>query len=317
MRSLMKHVLLLGNQAAAAGPAPFSDDFNRADGALGNGWIGATWAIASGAAVNTPTTGSELITNGTFDTDISGWTDISTGTASIAWINDGQPAGALLLNGSSGNSARAEQEITTIAGTFYRLSRYQGGTINTYAGTSSKGTQLLNTQIGGGTFSDVFRAQSAETYIQHQISANLYVDNSSVKALSDLIAFQPLSTGDAYAETALTYTTTGLFTHGGIAHYVDADNYVVAYHESRGNRLRLAKKVGGTWTELANVAATYSAGAKVRLTRSGTSYAAAYGGSTLINATAVADAVFTTADKWGLFATAANCTFADFAWAAA
>jgi len=41
----------------------FVDQFDRADGAVGNAWTGATWAIVSGAVANTPTLGAEMFTN--------------------------------------------------------------------------------------------------------------------------------------------------------------------------------------------------------------------------------------------------------------
>jgi hypothetical protein len=63
--------------------------------------------------------GPEQVTNGTFDTDISGWSDRSTGTASIAW-DDGT------LKTSSTNSSNrgtARQDIPAlITGRFYLVS---------------------------------------------------------------------------------------------------------------------------------------------------------------------------------------------------
>lgn len=318
MRLTHAKLLLLGNQGAA-GPAPFSDDFNRADGALGNGWTGATWAIASGAAVNTPTTGSELITNGTFDTDISGWTDISGGTSSVEWVNDGQPAGGLrLIGGGSINRANAVQAITTIPGEFYRFYRYNmSSSINGLVGTTSGASNVMNTLGLTGDQPTIFLSPQAALYVSVNSTFERVVDNISVKPISDLIAYRTLTAGNAYAETAVNYAQTqSVATHGGIVHYVDVNNYVAAYYYCWYERIILEKRVGGVRTELANAAATYSAGAKVRLTRSGTSYAVAYGGSTLINATAVADAVFATADKWGLFSTNRNASFDGFDWAA-
>lgn len=45
------------------GFANFEDNFNRADGAIGNGWAGSTWNIVSNNVVNTPTLGAELLTD--------------------------------------------------------------------------------------------------------------------------------------------------------------------------------------------------------------------------------------------------------------
>ena len=56
---------------------PFADDFNRADGAIANGWEGggSTWTISGNKAINTPGLGSELVANGTFATAMTGWSN--------------------------------------------------------------------------------------------------------------------------------------------------------------------------------------------------------------------------------------------------
>ena len=65
--------------------------------------------------VNTQPTGSELVTNGTFDTDVSGWTITDTGT--IVRQSDGT---AKVTRGSSAEVVY--QDITTVVGTTYELS---------------------------------------------------------------------------------------------------------------------------------------------------------------------------------------------------
>jgi hypothetical protein len=51
---------------------PYSLDFSAlGDGDLPGEWTGATWAISSGVAVNTPTVGSEILTP---NNDFSAWT---------------------------------------------------------------------------------------------------------------------------------------------------------------------------------------------------------------------------------------------------
>ena len=65
--------------------------------------------------VNTQPTGSELITNGTFDSNVSGWTVTDTGT--IVRQSDGT---AKVTRGSSAEVVY--QDITTVVGTTYELS---------------------------------------------------------------------------------------------------------------------------------------------------------------------------------------------------
>jgi len=64
---------------------------------------------------DTDVTGSELVTNGTFDSDTSGWTGES--TAILTWSS-----GELNVDRNSGNSVGATQTVTTVIGKPYVLS---------------------------------------------------------------------------------------------------------------------------------------------------------------------------------------------------
>jgi len=55
----------IGMGGGAPGDAIFLDSFVRADGAIGDDWIGATWGISTNKAINIPI-GTALITNGGF-----------------------------------------------------------------------------------------------------------------------------------------------------------------------------------------------------------------------------------------------------------
>lgn len=61
--------------------------------------------------------GGELIVNGTFDTDLSGWTDVSIGAATFAWRLGGQAQ----LNNLGSDIAGGAQQIITLAGVLYHL----------------------------------------------------------------------------------------------------------------------------------------------------------------------------------------------------
>ena len=60
--------------------------------------------------INALDTGA-AITNGTFDADVSGWTDNSNGTGAVSW--DSSNARMTLAGGGSGNEAIAYQAVTT------------------------------------------------------------------------------------------------------------------------------------------------------------------------------------------------------------
>jgi len=72
---------------------------------------------STGTALRHVGYGSELVTNGTFDTDISGWTDNSAAGGSIAW----NAAGYLDLDADAATS-RASQDIAVTAGSVYAVS---------------------------------------------------------------------------------------------------------------------------------------------------------------------------------------------------
>ena len=80
-----------------------------------------------------------LITNGTFDADISGWTDASSGSSSISWNSSGY----LSLNAVSSSRGIARTTIPTVAGNTYSLEA-------TNEGSTTSWQVNLSTFAGGG-----------------------------------------------------------------------------------------------------------------------------------------------------------------------
>lgn len=153
------------------------------------------WSV--GAWVNVPTTlpassfpvGPELITNGTFDSDLSGWT-----TSTATW----ESGGALVSY-----SGTVATTISTVPGKRYRLSHgisvASGGTGYINIGTTIGGSQLLRSQ--GWQSPNYFIASTTTTYIQFQAASNsnnYLLDNvSCVEIFSALIADRAYSSGPA------------------------------------------------------------------------------------------------------------------------
>ena len=131
--------------------------------------------------INTPPTGSELITNGTFDTNTSNWTLTDTGT--IVHQPDGT---AKVTRGTSAEVAT--QVITTVVGQTYELSVDVTGIEGSHGQVYVNSSGDLNTSIGYsfsvGSFKGTFTADTTSTNISlyaHPSGSSSY-DNISVKA---------------------------------------------------------------------------------------------------------------------------------------
>jgi len=127
-------------------------------------------------------TGSDLITNGTFDSNITSWTDKSVGSGSIAHSTN-------LMNIVSTNSSNygwAEQGVTTTAKAQYQVTVTVGtGSVIMRVGTATGGTDVLaDTTLTTGARTVNFVAESSTSYIgfYHQTGATHTIDTVVVKA---------------------------------------------------------------------------------------------------------------------------------------
>ena len=143
------------------------------------GWMNGDIKLATLSDTDaTDITGSELVTNGTFDSDTSGWTITGTG-ASFAVVS-----GQLVIT-RDGTSAVARQTITTVVGKTYVFSCDL---------TATSGGALIGLEIGGegGVISSDLKthtvthvATSTSTIIEintyNTVTGTLTVDNASVR----------------------------------------------------------------------------------------------------------------------------------------
>lgn len=133
------------------------------------------------ADVKSVASGTELITNGTFDSDISGWTDKSVGTGSISY-----GAHKLHINSTdSSNYGWAEQSVTTVAGKRYVLTfDISNHVIDLEIGTTTGGDDIYpETNLATGSHTIEFIALTTSTFIgfHHIDNTNSALDNVSVK----------------------------------------------------------------------------------------------------------------------------------------
>lgn len=111
------------------------------------------------------------VANGTFDSDVSSWTDNSAGTGAIS--HDGTNNRLSLDSGGTGatNQAEAEQEITNALAVEhvlrFRVYGAPGDKIKLSIGTATGGTQILNAkELGVGFHSHAFTATAANFFIR-------------------------------------------------------------------------------------------------------------------------------------------------------
>ena len=136
--------------------------------------------------------GSELVVNGTFDANVSGWTPY--GSSIVTW-----DAGRLRLEVNSGNIA--SQPVTTVPGRWYRVD--WNGTSGTgiprlLMGTAVPNGNLLAPQDGAGVKSAFFLATTTVAHVQIATSVNTdgltaFFDNISVREISGIHAAQSTS----------------------------------------------------------------------------------------------------------------------------
>ena len=158
----------------------------------GNASILGQYTVNGDAYLETDNTdGSpELIVNGTFDTNVDGWTETG-GVGSISW-----DAGALkITNGASETVADMDAPIATVVGQEYIFSvenpAASDGTIRIKVGTSLGGGQYadLNTIAVGDTSVVKILATSTALYVRLQTatataSATRLMDNVTVKPVA-------------------------------------------------------------------------------------------------------------------------------------
>jgi hypothetical protein len=131
--------------------------------------------------------GVELVTNGTFDTNLNGWT-LSASTPPT-WASGGY----MQFNSDGLTFSTADQSITTKIGSSYKLSFTQVANANqiyvrvgTTQGAYNLINELLNPPVNGITYSYTFVATTTTTWIQFSDgsnSANQQIDNVSVTKL--------------------------------------------------------------------------------------------------------------------------------------
>jgi hypothetical protein len=282
---------------------PFTDNFLRADGAIGNGWTGASWTIVSNAVINTPALGSDLAVNGTFAVDANwtkgtGWT-IASGVATHTGASGGGITQAIL---TANNWYRID----------WTLSNWSAG-----AFFGRPGNQVQKGRAANGTYVDALFTTGSTAGIVAGSNGAGDVDNVSFKqiTLTDLFIARNFARADV--DISVKGTSAGGPVWGVVLNLDSTSspaNYVAALHD--GTNAYLIKCVAGTITQLISVAATYSAGTALRVTKTGTTYQLFYNAVQRGSDTTISDAGVISNTLHGMVNSYSGNTLDDFSIAA-
>lgn len=132
---------------------------------------------------------------------------------------------------------------------------------------------------------------------------------AAASALSGGIAVATVDTGAADVIMTAKVTRSG-GNAGVVVRYVDTSNYVYAIHN--GTNAQLIKRVAGSETTLVNAAATYSAGAELRVGCEGQAFRLYYNNVLIGTQQTIADAGLASGTKQGLYTSNTGNTFDDF-----
>ena len=167
--------------------------------------------------------GSELISNGGFDSDTSGW---SVSNATLDSVSSGQSGNCLEVTRTGSDNQKAHQTVTVTAGKIYRITGYvKSGT----SGNEEFKLQLLD----GSTVTGVTTGTSSSSWVQYSVfgialttSMKLQlIKNTSTSGtmLFDTISYKEVTSGGNIGVVYGATTTTGYTSspHG----VVDPINY--------------------------------------------------------------------------------------------
>jgi hypothetical protein len=288
-------------------------------GSLGSGGAGivylsggTTWGISSGQAVNTPTQGNEMVTNGSFETDASGWTALN-GATLLGGVPGGVSGNCLQVTRGTGQAC-GKQDITVEAGSWYR---FVG---NLKDGTGGARFRIncfddVTTQFGpSATWLErkgAFRPPAGVTWATIQLedsSANgttVNFDEFSIKKLTLKELFNSIqsSTSNVFASVACTIAN---YFQGGMVLCLDSftnpQNYITVYYNRALSKIFVDKRVAGALSNVLTVTATYASGAVLVCRKVGTSIYVFYNNA-LIGTATISDAQVINNTLHGLFST--------------
>lgn len=286
MRTVMKLLMLMGG-----GVSSFLDSFARADGAIGNGWLGTAWTIASGQALATPT-GANLMVDGGVEnwnsaSDAVSYTETPSGTSTINRESSVVHGGsfAVRLDVDSSNSGCLFAATIAAGVGFYQVSGWVKSNIAAKQARIINGGQrdITLTTSYAQYYDTIWTASgSVGTGLQRGAagaSSSLYGDDFDSRhiALSEALNLRQLNMSNLDIGCGWTITPG---TYAGVAACWDSQASplygLLAYHN--GLTFYLAKIVNGVLTNLITSTVTYVDQAIIEIRKSSGIVSAWYNG---------------------------------------
>lgn len=282
--SLRGMQLGIPTKRSGANLLPFADDFNRADGDLGNGWLysAGVWTINSNAVTATPAVGSELMVNGNMETGDppSSWTAQNGSTLSGAADERTGGVGVQSLNVVRGTADAAARQLRTGLGNRFLLATAYLKNIDASWVWVTVGSARL--AVTSTAWTQVKGSDAPGTLLNYEIgvagSAGKQgrFDDYSLRQLTtaDLFAVRDVQTPNA--RVTVTVTEPQSCACGVVVCLDDQatpSNFIVAFitRDYAASYITVRKSVNGTYsTVVASIAITYSAGATLALEHSNT-----------------------------------------------
>lgn len=255
-------------------------------------FYGPTWALnpATRILTNTPIPGTDLLTNGNMETGNppANWTSYNAGTLTGEADDAGGGVQCLQVARSTFNNPRAYQDVTTIAGAFYRLTAY--GKKGTGGGTGLIIGDTANNTISGSTSNTLtdWTLQSCTGMAPATIRVFLWsitssgttynrFDNATLKLLPTASTFYSRNFGyftNVTAKVAIVNATILYSYQGGTVICLDSQsnpqNYFLAYYGG-DSKVYAYKVVGGVPTAIITPGTvTYTQGNKISIVKDAT-----------------------------------------------
>ena len=135
------------------------------------------------------TEAASVITNGTFDTDLTGWTDIDTGTGASTWAS-----AKMSLAGGAAGVAKRTQAVPALLAEPYDLDfTVAGGAVTYWIGTTSGGSEVATGSAAVGANTITFTPTAGTIYFSFSNANN---DTRTVDTVS--ISGTPVNVAHTY-----------------------------------------------------------------------------------------------------------------------